>query len=111
MSEETILKLEVVRSNFFIPQQSWLLKPGEYTLGRFPTNDIVIPDPYVSRKHARIFFKDGKWFIEDLGSTNGTIVDNEDIRGKDARELRNGSEIIIGLTILKVSYGEEESKE
>ena len=97
------LNLTVVRSNFFIPQQSWILKPGEYILGRFPTNDIVIPDPYVSRRHARIFYREGKWFIEDLGSTNGTIVDNEDIRGKGTHELKDGSEIVIGLTILKVS--------
>ncbi len=104
VSEEAqVLKLSVVRSNFYIPQQSWTLKPGEYILGRFPTNDIVIPDPYVSRRHARIYFSDGKWLIEDLGSTNGTIVDNEDIRGKGAYELRDGSEIVVGLTILKVS--------
>jgi len=99
-----VLNLTVVRSNFFIPQQSWVLKPGEYILGRFPTNDIVIPDPYVSRRHARIFYKDGKWFIEDLGSTNGTIVDNDDIRGKEPYELKDGSEIVVGLTILKVSF-------
>jgi len=97
------LNLTIVRSNFFIPQQSWVLKPGEYILGRFPTNDIVIPDPYVSRRHARIFYRNGKWFIEDLGSTNGTIVDNEDIRGKGTRELKDGSEIVVGLTILKAS--------
>ncbi len=104
MSEEgPTLNLTVVRSNFFIPQQSWVLKPGEYILGRFPTNDIVIPDPYVSRRHARIFYSDGKWFIEDLGSTNGTIVDNEDIRGKGTQELKDGSEILVGLTVLKAS--------
>ncbi len=105
--EEKVLKIEVVRSNFFIPQQSWVLKPGEYTLGRFPTNDIVIPDPYVSRRHARLFYKDGRWFIEDLGSTNGTIVDNEDLRGKEPRELKDGSEIVVGLTILKTSFVKE----
>ncbi len=105
--EENILKIEVVRSNFFIPQQSWTLKPGEYTLGRFPTNDIVIPDPYVSRRHARLFYKDGKWFIEDLGSTNGTIIDNEDLRGKEPHELKDGSEVVVGLTILKISFTKE----
>ncbi len=117
MSEEVILQLTVVKSHYFVPQTTWTLKPGEYILGRFPTTDIVIPDPYVSRRHARIFYRDGKWFIEDIGSTNGTIVDGDDIRGKEPVEIKNGSEIVVGLTILKASIlgsaeaGGEESKE
>ncbi len=107
MSEEVKdkLVLRVVKSNFFMPQTEWELEPGEYILGRYPTNDIVIPDPYVSRRHARIYYKDGEWFIEDLDSTNGTIVGNEDIRGKGAKKLVNGEEIVVGLTILSVSIG------
>ncbi len=103
MSEEVILQLTVVKSHYFVPQTTWTLKPGEYILGRFPTSDIVIPDPYVSRRHARIFFRDGKWYIEDIGSTNGTIVNDDDIRGKEPVEIKNGTEIVVGLTILKAT--------
>lgn len=108
MSEEKTKKLilKVVKSNFFMPQTQWELEPGEYIVGRYPTNDIVIPDPYVSRRHARIFYKDGEWYIEDLDSTNGTIVGNEDIRGRGAKKIEEGTEIVVGLTILTASFGE-----
>lgn len=96
------LILRVVKSSFFMPQTEWVLEPKEHILGRYPSNDIVIPDPYVSRRHARLFFKDGKWFIEDLDSTNGTIVNNEDIRDKGPVALVDNAEIIIGLTVLTV---------
>ena len=94
------LLLKVTKSNFFMPQTEWSLEPGEYILGRYPSNDIVIPDPYVSRRHARIFFKDGEWYIEDLDSTNGTIVNNEEIKGKGPKKLDDNAEIVVGLTIL-----------
>jgi len=100
------LLLKIVKSNFFMPQTEWRLDPGEYVIGRYPSNDVVIPDPYVSRRHARVFFKDGEWYIEDLNSTNGTIVDNEDIRGKGPKKIGDGSEIIIGLTILSAKLVE-----
>ena len=102
-----ILVLKVVKSNFFMPQTEWTLEPGEYILGRYPTNDIVLPDPYISRRHARIFFRDGEWYIEDLNSTNGTIVDNEDIKGKGPKKINNNTEIVVGLTILSATLKEE----
>jgi len=98
------LILRVVKSSFFIPQTEWVLEPNEHVLGRYPSNDIVIPDPYVSRRHAKLFFKDGNWFIEDLDSTNGTIVNNEDIRDKGPVVLVENAEIIIGLTVLTVKF-------
>ena len=109
--EEKAIEITVVKSSFDMPKQKWILKPGEYFIGRFPTNDIVLPDPYVSRKHARIFFSEGKWYIEDLNSTNGTIVNNEDIRGKGSVELGEDVEIILGLTVLKVGKGAREVEE
>jgi len=94
------LLLRVVKSSFYMPQTEWILEPGEYLVGRYPSNEIVLPDPYVSRKHARIFFKDGEWYIEDLGSTNGTYVDNENIKNRGIVKINDGSEILIGLTKL-----------
>ena len=109
----TSLTLEVVKSPFNQPVSVWKLQPekGEYIIGRSPTNDIVIVDPYASRKHAKIFYRDGKWFIEDLGSTNGTVVNGEPVEDKPV-ELKDGSEIVIGLTVLRVKYeeGEEEGE-
>ncbi len=109
----TTLTLEVVKSPFNQPVTMWRLEPekGEYVLGRSPTNDIVIVDPYASRKHARIFYRDGKWYIEDLGSTNGTVVDGEPLEEGKPVELKDGSEIVVGLTVLRVKMGEEEEGE
>jgi len=47
----------------------------EASLGRSAGNDVVLNSPYLSGRHARIYFKDGEYFIEDLGSRNGTRVD------------------------------------
>lgn len=44
------------------------------SLGRDMTNTIVIPDPSASAEHALISARDGHWWLEDLGSTNGTFL-------------------------------------
>lgn len=46
----------------------------ELMIGRNPTCDIVLPGPAVSRQHARLSFRDGTWILQDLHSTNGTLV-------------------------------------
>jgi hypothetical protein len=49
----------------------------ELVVGRDPDCDIRFTDDSVSRRHARLVFRDGAWVIQDLGSTNGTIVNSE----------------------------------
>jgi pSer/pThr/pTyr-binding forkhead associated (FHA) protein len=44
------------------------------TLGRTELNSIVIPDPAVSARHCRLSYRKGQWWIDDLGSANGTRV-------------------------------------
>jgi len=72
-----------------------------YTIGRQPEADICIPDPSVSRQHARIFFMHDEEILEDLNSTNGSFVngvrvtrcvlqDNDIIRIGDATMLFQG---------------------
>ncbi|MEA5444885.1 FHA domain-containing protein [Gammaproteobacteria bacterium AB-CW1] len=48
---------------------------ADVSLGRNPACDIVIDDPRVSRRHLRIHVRDGGWWLEDLGSKNGTRLD------------------------------------
>jgi hypothetical protein len=71
--------------------------------GIFPDVDLDADDPEakVSRRHARITRRNAQYFIEDLGSTNGTFVN----RGRrllpgDRQPLQDGDEIIIGKTFL-----------
>lgn len=72
--------------------------------GIFPDVDLDSDDPEakVSRRHARITRRAGQYYIEDLGSTNGTFVN----RGRrllpgDRQALRDGDEVIVGKTFLK----------
>lgn len=50
-------------------------------VGRAPGCTLVLDDDYSSSKHARIFPQGGQWYVEDLGSTNGTFVGDEKISG------------------------------
>lgn len=68
---------------------------GPTLLGRDPRATIVLGDPHISARHARLVPRDGTWWIEDLGSTNGTAVNDrpvtEPVRVVSGAELRLGS--------------------
>ena len=49
------------------------LEKDEYVIGRELINDLIINDPEISRRHARLFKKNDQYFLEDLNSTNGTF--------------------------------------
>ena len=69
-------------------------------LGRNPECTLVLDDDFASGRHARIFRKDGSWFVEDLGSTNGTFL--ESTRLTEPRPLEVGSTLRIGKTIFEL---------
>lgn len=52
----------------------WLGGQRELVVGRHHSCDVRLSDPTVSRRHARLVFRDGSWVIQDLESTNGTAV-------------------------------------
>lgn len=54
----------------------FLIDCDSMTIGRDDSADLVIPDDVVSKQHARIYQRNGLFAIEDLGSSNGTYVDN-----------------------------------
>jgi hypothetical protein len=77
---------------------------GELILGREQESaDLVIDDPGVSRRHARVLPENGGVVVEDLGSSNGTYVNGERISGQV--ELGAGDEVQIGATVLGVEGG------
>src|SRR5258706_5869791 len=74
------------------------LNAPTYTVGRSPELDIPIEEDAVSRQHARFVRGDGSWSLEDLGSTNGSFVNDERVT---LRQLRDGDMIRFGTAILK----------
>lgn len=74
--------------------EEFSFEQAEARLGRTADNDIVVKDGGASRSHARVFEKNERYWVEDLGSANGTRVNNAPL--KAARELKNGDTITIG---------------
>jgi len=73
------------------------------TIGRDTSNDICIDMSFVSRQHARVTRKETRWFVEDLGSRNGTQVNG--IPAEGVTRLDNGDQIKVGGAIFKYIAG------
>jgi hypothetical protein len=71
----------------------------EQTVGRAAGCQITLDDTYVSQLHARVFSKDGAWYVEDLGSTNGTYLNSKRVSG--ALAVKRGDRVKIGATVLE----------
>ena len=69
-------------------------------LGRNPECTLVLDDDFASGRHARIFRRDGGWFVEDLGSTNGTYLGSSKLTAPMPIEV--GSTLRIGKTIFEL---------
>ncbi len=78
---------------------------GELTVGRAEENALVIADERASRRHARIYAKNGGWWVADLGSRHGTLVNGERL-GDTAKRLASGDAIEIGDRELRFLGGE-----
>ncbi|WP_131798016.1 FHA domain-containing protein, partial [Rothia kristinae] len=78
--------------------QRFTLRAPSVVLGRSSAADITVEDTGVSRRHLEILHQDGVYLAVDLGSTNGSTVDGERLRGR--RELTDGSVITMGRTTI-----------
>jgi hypothetical protein len=73
----------------------------EVTIGRAPGCSVPLgDDTFVSQLHARIYVRDGKPFVEDLGSTNGTFLNRD--RLSKTMPLHRGDKLQIGQTVLEI---------
>ena len=73
------------------------------TVGRAPDNDVVVGDPATSGRHGRIEVRAGSFWISDLGSTNGTLINGEPVIEK---QLSDGDLITIGQNTIRFSLSE-----
>src|SRR5882724_1251768 len=81
-------------------QRRMVFNKPEVTIGRVQGNDIVLPKGNVSKRHARIVLKDGKFIIVDLKSTNGTYVNGRKITSPLV--LKETDKVYIGDFIMTV---------
>jgi pSer/pThr/pTyr-binding forkhead associated (FHA) protein len=72
----------------------------EITLGRAAGCQVTIDDTYASQLHARVFLREGKVYVEDLGSTNGTYLNRRKVTGPMV--LQRGDRLQIGNTVLEL---------
>ncbi|MDQ7027375.1 MAG: FHA domain-containing protein [Anaerolineae bacterium] len=88
------------------------LDKGEFFIGRSEEGvevDINLV-PYgasrlgVSRKHARIFFSDNTWMVEDLGSTNGSYLNRRHMTANTPNIIRHGDELVFGKMLVQVYF-------
>ncbi|MGD0006001.1 MAG: FHA domain-containing protein [Anaerolineaceae bacterium] len=91
------------------PGKVFPLEKDEMFIGREANNDVVINDPEVSRKHARLYVQGGNMILEDLGSTNGTSVNGQRLTGPYV--LRSGEIITLGekITLLFESLAADDN--
>lgn len=73
----------------------------EVTVGRASGCQVALTDPTVSQLHARVFRRDGKLWVEDLGSRNGTFVNRKQVSSPVA--IRRGDRVAVGSTVLEVT--------
>jgi len=76
------------------------LSAAPLLLGRAQEATLVLDDDYSSGRHARLFPQGSRWFLEDLGSTNGTFVD--DVQLSRAQPVDVGQRIRIGKTVMEL---------
>jgi len=99
------MKLARVRGHAQQPDEWPLDETRENIIGRRDPPDHqpdidLWPDRSVSRRHARVWYKDNTWWIEDVGSKHGTQVGEQEIKGDGAFRLPPGVEIKLGETVL-----------
>ena len=73
---------------------------GDIEIGRADHCTIRLADTYASQVHARLSARNGSWTIEDLGSTNGTFLNER--RLESPSHVRSGDKVRIGTTVLEL---------
>src|SRR5919198_227666 len=84
----------IVESGIASPRVCELSPNGVAHLGRDRENTIVLKDRYASRWHAQVYASNGRWYIRDQQTTNGTRVDGQPVQQETP--LEDGQQIIIG---------------
>jgi signal transduction histidine kinase len=94
----SVAVLEVIRGE--IAEKIRFLKPRSYSLGRARHNDIALNEPSISKRHAVVDYRDGRFYVEDAGSLHGVYVNASKV---SRAELVPGTQVQLGNVTLKFS--------
>ncbi len=83
-----------------LPGTSFALSP-QTTIGRGPTNTIILPDTFISSEHTRMWLRNNVWYVQDAGSTNGTYLNNAPAH--EALQAKVGDIVQIGFIRFKLA--------
>lgn len=94
---QNVVRLEPQKAKLLVSRQGQIisehmLEKESLSIGRHSANDIQLDSQKVSRKHAQLVKQEGQYFLHDLGSTNGTLMDDQKI---SVRKLTDGCEFVI----------------
>ncbi len=81
----------------------------EISIGRVQGNELMLPKGNVSKRHARLLFRDSRFIVTDLNSTNGTYVNRRRI--SQATIVREGDRVYIGDFVLRIEHADGASEE
>jgi pSer/pThr/pTyr-binding forkhead associated (FHA) protein len=87
------------RQQFPLLGLDWTGATAEMIIGRCSSCDLVLHDPNISRRHVRLSFREGKWILADLNSTNGTYINGVRVQRS---ELLPGDLLALGTEQLQV---------
>src|SRR5262245_4590479 len=93
-----VAALDLIRGT--LRERVFLLMPREYSIGRATSNDIALPEPSVSKLHARLTHENGQFWIEDLKSLHGVYVNAAKIQ---KAALTPGTQLQLGNLTFKFS--------
>lgn len=95
--DEAYLKVVNRLDSLDFKMQEYYVIEGDISLGRSSKNDVVIKDKFVSKNHLLIREKNQRYYLEDLGSANGTFLNGVKIDPNELIELQNNDKIGVGF--------------
>ncbi len=104
VAAEPVAHLVLLDGAAGVPVGSVFPLAANSTLGRVAPNTVVLPDPAVSARHSRLAYRQGEWWLEDLGSANGTYLNGAPV--EKPTPVRDGDEIELAQVKLRLEIGE-----
>jgi hypothetical protein len=96
---DVVHRTEIRPARSILLALDWNGGQDELFVGRHPSCDVRLSDPGVSRRHARLTFRDGGWMVQDLESTNGTTVNGTRV---GRCQLRPGDDLVLGTEHVRI---------